>query len=938
MSKTPQFTNKRRRSKSRDHSFSNRRSSSSEYRSPSPRPFLLLLTDACLFITLFAVPFLMGGRIPLARLVLAISVSAGAVSYALHQLRQKQARLKWTFAEPLLLAGALLGVLQLLPLSANLITHFSPRLYAILPLWSPAGDGNLVLGLWNRLSLAPEETRAGLAVFCSYALLFAVTVQRVQGLHDAERILRMVGCVVLAMAGFGLLQYVTSNGKFFWFYDHPQTNTFHITKGSFTNRNHFAQFLALGIGPLIWWLVHSMDRRQREKGSQHAFGSQTGKPLLAELSVPLLAIGLGLVLFSGMLSLSRGGIVAMGLAVVVAVGLMFRQGRISGKLFASLAGIFALLAALLGVFGHEMVSRRLDNWESPDRLKIWKANVAVFRDFTWVGTGIGTHVEAYKLYLDEPVPANKEFSHAENGYLQIASETGVAGLSLVGLGMLLCTFWCLRGIRLDRAGRIGLALAAISASLVANFAHSMGDFIWYAPGCMVVLVVLAALAARLYQLAQYRRKRSWGDASNGDATAGIYLPRLGWIGCLIGCVGLGWWTVQPTLPAVAAFRPWDEYRRLNLRKDAFEQSEAESDNSAAALAQREEYQRFRLQQKLNALMTAARRDPYNARIQIRASMAYLTLFHILQNDGDNPMTLAQIREAAQLSQFESIEAMNEWLKRAVGENRKYLDHALAHCRRALQLCPLQGEGYLYLAELGFLEELSPESENVYLEQALTVRPYDSQVLFAAGREAWTDENIEQALAYWRESFHRDVTYQQRIIDLLSPAVPASFFIERFDPDWPAVVRLRDAYRKLDRPDDYQQVLSLFAKLAADEGQKDLQHKDYAASIEHLMQSHNAYLELNNGPGALATLKQALKVDSNSFRVRFKLALWLYKQQQYDNALKQIDWCLKREPDNYDLKVMAERATDAKLRGETLLRVANPPSAMGISSLPGGMNR
>ena len=56
------------------------------------------------------------------------------------------------------------------------------------------------------------------------------------------------------MAVFGLVQYFFGNGKFFWFFEPPFANTKDYVTGSFTNRNHFAQFIALGIGPMVWWL------------------------------------------------------------------------------------------------------------------------------------------------------------------------------------------------------------------------------------------------------------------------------------------------------------------------------------------------------------------------------------------------------------------------------------------------------------------------------------------------------------------------------------------------------------------------------------------------------------------------------------------------------------------------------------------------------------
>ena len=82
---------------------------------------------------------------------------------------------------------------------------------------------------------------------------------------------------------------------------------------------------------------------------------------------------------------------------------------------------------------------------------------------------------------------------------------------------------------------------------------------------------------------------------------------------------------------------------------------------------------------------------------------YLRRFQRQQRGSQNPMDLSQIRDAAVASEFPSRAALDQWLARAVGPHRALLDKALYHTGRALQLCPLQGQGYLYLADLCFLQ-------------------------------------------------------------------------------------------------------------------------------------------------------------------------------------------------------------------------------------------
>ena len=54
---------------------------------------------------------------------------------------------------------------------------------------------------------------------------------------------------------------------------------------------------------------------------------------------------------------------------------------------------------------------------------------------------------------------------------------------------------------------------------------------------------------------------------------------------------------------------------------------------------------------------------------------------------------------------------------------KYLRMAARHARQGLNLCPLRGEGYLYLAELCFLEGGTSETKSAYIDQAINVRPF-----------------------------------------------------------------------------------------------------------------------------------------------------------------------------------------------------------------------
>ena len=217
---------------------------------------MLQVVDMALAGCIFIVPLLMGGRGALGRLALVTLAVVAALAWAMLQALRRQAFWRPSRAEWLLAAAVVLLVLQLAPLPQGMLAWMAPKTAELLPLWSGQGDPSAALGTWSCISLTPGATRAALPVFVAYALLFLVTVQRIHAIEDAERLLSWIALAAVIMAGFGLVQLLTSNGKFFWFYEHPFATTYDEAKGSFTNRNHFAHFLALGVGPLIWWLQH----------------------------------------------------------------------------------------------------------------------------------------------------------------------------------------------------------------------------------------------------------------------------------------------------------------------------------------------------------------------------------------------------------------------------------------------------------------------------------------------------------------------------------------------------------------------------------------------------------------------------------------------------------------------------------------------------------
>ena len=917
----------------------------------------LLARDAVdwgLMAAILTVPLIMGGRLAIGQIALAIAASWSAIAWAIHSKLNRYATWQSTHAEWLLFGGVLVAVVQFIPLPSSILSLLSPHQSEIIPLWQ-GSEG--ALGTWSTISLNPAATQLGLATFGSYALIFCVVSQRVRCIQDVEKMLKWIALSVSFVAAFGIVQYLTSNGKFFWFFDYPYTSTEHRVKGSFSNKNHFAQFMALGVGPLVWWCLSVL--RQEKTQPKNSFSGSNGRQ---EVTLWILLAALGTVTVANLLSLSRGGTIAMSIGGIAMMLVLYKKDYVSGKLIVMLAGVGLLASCFLFMIGFEKVADRLDNWESAARWKIWAANLEVAKDFPILGTGIGTHADVYQMYLDHPF-VNREFTHAENGYLQTLSEMGGVGFGLCIIGLGLLFSWCIRGLRRSDDHRLSIALTAILGSFVANAFHSLVDFVWYVPGCMVMIAVMGACACRLFQFSSTDGSKAEPVLAQSTGS-GFALPQFVIYG------GAAVWMISTLVPAATAEQHWLSYLRLTFAAPAesrgSDDEHVETDTFAAeqTLEQQQASQENILKQKLIALSSASKANPSHSRPHVRLAMGYMTIFNAMQTRSEMPMSLWQIRDAAWMSQFESEEALNDWFDRALGENKRYLDAAWKHAKRAVELNPLEGHAYLYLSELSFMHGGTRETQDEYVTQALTVKPFTPQVLFVAGRNEWMtvtsqamvletlDPRIpqqmqqiqqiqaeiktsyNQAIDYWKQAFHQDVEYQSRIIELLAGSVTAQFMIDSFQPDWDALARLKQRYGLIrqTRPSDYATVLKAYAMSTVKKAQK----RNNPKPVNDWISAARAFAELGDVQSTKAAFQAGLKTDRHDYKLRFAFGKWLYQSQQFAESHEHLDWCLLRKPNDRVLQQMAEHA--AAEVGNSSIRPASNERSPVRTAFPGIRDR
>jgi O-antigen ligase/tetratricopeptide (TPR) repeat protein len=882
-------------------------------RLPARHRFTLLAVDASLLLAIFGVPFLLGGRIAIGEAALAISALSAAFFWATHVTLNRQAGWIRTGSEVLLVSIVALMLLQITPLPSSALQTLAPNATAMLPLWNAEGG---LFGEWPCLSLTVSATRRNIISGMAYVLLFFVTSQRIREAKDAERIMRWFCVSAVAMCIFGLVQYLTANGLYYWFYKFPGGTTIDRVKGAFPNKNHFAQFAALSVGPLIWWFM--IIGRSRD-GENSAWGRKASVP--QEILTGTILGGLAIVISSMLLARSRGAVLAAGTGLTVMMAVFYFRSLISKRVLLAVAGLGGLTGIILLAVGYQSVISRFDNWDDSGRFLIWKANLEIIQDFPVFGSGIGSHQYIHHRYLDQPF-AKGEYTHAESSYLQIASETGLVGAGLAGLCLTMCFFWCARGVRISQTRDTTIALTAITCSLIVSCVQSLFDFVWYIQGCMIPVVILMACACRLYQIER-------GKLRPSRKREPIPIPRPVAIGAAAAVFVAGSWMMGRLAPAVAAESNWRLYRYLTLDAN----SEEEWRRVTGDLKPGDTEAAFRT--KLLAIHRAAAADPQDARFHLRLGLYYHSLFHQVQRTAENPMTLSQLQDAGLDGGFDSRDEMHEWLERAVGPNLKYAQASRWHLKRCLELNPLQTHAYLYLSELEFLGEPDPESHNDEsfedfvdstrrfssdcVAQALELTPYNGQVLFAAGREAIDEGDFETAMALWKKSFHRDVGMQVQITRILAEYFQddlARLLQEAFEPDIEQLARITGVLAELQLQQEEQKLLLVLSERLVARANE----ADNRGRVEDWLAASAAFVRLSEPEKVTECLEAAAKAAPSNFVVRLENAVWLQTLGKPMESLKHLEFCQRVKPNSEKVQKLFARAQRDALSRSKIRRV------------------
>jgi len=380
------------------------------------------------------------------------------------------------------------GLVQLAPLSLARLAAVSPEATRVVMQMDLAMVAGTVHP--HPLSISPDLTRVGLALFASFALLVlgGACLLSLRGARRVAEALAVIGAVVAFVA---IAQKPFANGNVYGFWTPVDGGS---PYGPFVNRNHFAGWMLMAL-PVTLGLVCAGIARAMEGVRPHWrdrlmwFSSpEANRIVLTAAATLLMALAL-------VLTMSKSGITSFAVAVAMTAVFVVRRQWSRGRTAIAVGYLMLLPVVAFGWAGADLIASRFStaDWsELNARRGAWADAVAVTARFPLTGTGLNTYGVATVLYQRNDL--EHHYDQAHNDYLQLAAEGGV--LLVVPAAVCLGIFVVAVRRRFHHetsATAYWLRVGAVT-SLTAIALQETVDFSLQMPGNAALFAVLCAIA------------------------------------------------------------------------------------------------------------------------------------------------------------------------------------------------------------------------------------------------------------------------------------------------------------------------------------------------------------------------------------------------------------------------------------------------------------
>ena len=711
------------------------------------------------------------------------------------------------------------------------------------------------------------------------------------------------GCI---LALFGIVLRLNPLMKTFYVWDNHRSGF-----STFLNYNNAAGYLGMCLGLAVFFLLWYFFRSDREIEDSHLWDKRferaymTTKHIIAYrlsrmLSAGVLTWGLfaGILIAGILVSMSRGGCLALGTALLIGFLVVFATRRF--KL--SMLG-FALIGFLgLGlIFWAGMdarVQKRLETIFTGDntaRPRNWSNAIDTARDFQWRGSGFGTYQYA-NLLNDEFAKDNLIFVRAENQYIEFFLDLGILGLLLLLSCLVVAVVLCWRLIW--------------QQSIVGR---STGDGDWLtALGCGLLIVVMTQAVASLFDFGLYITANALllavccgilSAVSNctekpedeAETSENMELTRWNTVvkgflfasGCLI--LVLTHWGGKEIRTIAYIDRVMEPLVKIeNFRS-------ASPDEFADALAKLDAAIQLRPDDAFASLTLA------ETQIGFYRHTIYRELFNVyaLQLSEDEIWAMTSL-----LSKHDEIGRLRRiGIKTPIQAAREhpavdqYLRPAFANLVRSRQSNPMSVETHLLIAELVPLldkDDSQSEFEQNAGKRVTMVSPLSAAAWYQTGILERNLGRTANARAYWKQSLSLSRLYLKPIVELTKQEMRGNntqtLFRETFpnSPDLFLTLATKH-FTQRETPDFAQDALealkySCETAVGISEGERHY----FRGRYEMLTGNYEA---------AIKELNAACDTQSSNHEWHYQLALACYNNRQYKEAEEAIKSALFYAPKN-----------------------------------------
>lgn len=396
--------------------------------------------------------------------------------------------------------------LQSLPLPIEVVEFLSPhRAERVSMVNSLAGTNQQFITL-------SEGGTGGLykALFLFSFLIYYQTLKRLLAQNHSflNTLVMVIAAVGVLEAFYGLFQFISPQVGILWLAIKGRA-----AHGTIIYKNQYASFLNM-----IWPLALASGLcffLKKKKRSTHKNAASIFQVTLKELAdtkirAILYLFAAALMWLAVLFSLSRGGILAMGL---VAISFTFLLPFSKTKKLACLLAFIVFVGSYGAILGLDTVVSRFNSMGSSGtaRFDIYISSMTMLMDHWLTGIGMEAYTLLSPIYL-KGFPANIHFDRVHNEYLELLIELGIPvavmlflWLALTLGRMLYRVIYNIKLLQLD----INLFLLGLASfcGLLSFFIHGVVDFGWRLPANLLYATTLVAIDTHCFEYGIAQRNK-----------------------------------------------------------------------------------------------------------------------------------------------------------------------------------------------------------------------------------------------------------------------------------------------------------------------------------------------------------------------------------------------------------------------------------------------